>query len=87
MITSKLVLTALEIRKIGQRQEIAIVYVLLDGSSTAKISTCIFYCFNYSNSQANVKIFLINDFYQCRSLMNEKKPLNLFIENVLKKLF
>ena len=33
MITSKLVLTALEIRKIAQQREIVIVYVLLDGKN------------------------------------------------------
>ena len=35
-------------------------------------------------------MFLTNDSYQCHSLVNEKKKkktLNLFVENVLKKLF
>ena len=38
---------ALEIRKNGWWQKIAIVNVLRDGSSVAKISTCVFCCFNH----------------------------------------
>ena len=39
--------TALEIRKNGRPQKIAVIYVLLDGSSAAEISTCVFCCFDH----------------------------------------
>ena len=43
----KLLKAALEIRKNGRQQKIAIIYALLDGSSAAKTSMCVFRCFNY----------------------------------------
>ena len=42
-----ILVTALEIRKIGWQQKIAVVYVLLDGNSAAKISPCVFCYFNH----------------------------------------
>ena len=38
---------ALEIRKNGWQQKIAVIYVLVNSSLAAKISTSVFCCFNH----------------------------------------